>query len=306
MSGLLNMCKGILREGQRKYPIYQSLEEDQEEGIWSSTSAAQDPQEIAIERELHRRVLSAIQELPPAHRQAARMYYYESLTLHEIAAITGASPQAIKVRLHRARNSLRQKLQPAYPEFTPVEVRKPRRITMIKMKVVDIVRRDEKYIVILQDEAEEKTLPIWIGRPEGIAIAMGLRAFPTMRPMTYDFVLHLLEALGAQLLEARVEALKEDTFYGLAKIQVGDEVKEVDARPSDVIALAVRTGSPIYVADEVMQKASKSTDAYDEELGPITSGEGVEAILGEFEQLIQSHRAAAQSKEEEPDSPQPD
>jgi len=77
---------------------------------------SKDPQQIAMERELHSLVLSAIEELPQAHREAARLYYYESLALHEIAAITNASSGTIKVRLHRTRNDLREKLHDAYLE----------------------------------------------------------------------------------------------------------------------------------------------------------------------------------------------
>lgn len=282
----LNVSKSYLRGQKRQSRLSEALNKEGPEGPRNSSSPANDPQQMAIERELHSLVLSAIEELPQAHREAARLYYYESLTLHEIAAITGASPGAIKVRLHRARNYLREKLHHAYPEIKTGTTRKYRRKIMIKAKVVDIVKRDEKYIVLLQDEALEKVLPIWVGQPEGTAIAMGMRAYPTPRPMTFDFLTHLLDALGAQLEEAWVEVLKETTFYGIAKVRIGDEVKEVDARPSDVLALAVRTGSPIYVAEEVMGQASQDITAYETEIGKFTPGEGLEAILKEVEVLF--------------------
>lgn len=157
---------------------------------------------------------------------------------------------------------------------------------MIKANVLDIVKRDEKYVVLLQDEAQGKILPMWIGPVEGTAIAMGLRAYPTVRPMTFDFMVHLLETLGAQLEEVRVEVLKDSIFYGIVKVRIGNEVKEVDARPSDVLALAVRTNSPIYVAEEVMQQASQDLTEYEKESGKLTPGEGVEAILKEFESSL--------------------
>ena len=70
------------------------------------------------------------------------------------------------------------------------------------------------------------------------------------------------------------------------KVRIGNEVKEVDARPSDVLALAVRTNSPIYVAEEVMQQASQDLTEYEKESGKLTPGEGVEAILKEFESSL--------------------
>jgi RNA polymerase sigma factor (sigma-70 family) len=284
---VLNLSKSYLREEKRRSRFSEPLDDDQSEGLWNSSGATQDPQQIAIERELHDLVLSAIQELPEASREAARLYYYESLTLHEIAAISGAAPGAIKVRLHRARKSLREKLQQAYPEIKPGARPQYRRKIMIKANVVDIVKSDEKYVVLLQDEAQGKILPMWIGPLEGTAIALGLRAYPTIRPMTYDFMIRLLNTLGAQLEQVRVEVLKDSIFYGIAKLRIGNEEKEVDARPSDVLALAVRTNSPIYVAEEVMQQASQDLAEYEKESGKLTPGEGVEAILKEFEARMQ-------------------
>ena len=284
---VLNVSKSYLREEKRRSRFSEALNDDQPEGLWNSSGAPQDPQQIAIERELHNLVLSAIEELPETSREAAQLYYYESLTLHEIAAISGAAAGAIKVRLHRARKYLREKLQHAYPEIKPETRSKYRRQLMIKANVVDIVKSDEKYIVLLQDEAQGKVLPMWIGPMEGTAIAMGLRAYPTARPMTFDFMVHLLDTLGAQLEEVRVEVLKDSIFYGIAKVRIGNEEKEVDARPSDVIALAVRTNSPIYVAEEVMQQASQDLAEYEKESGKLTPGEGVEGILREFEASLQ-------------------
>jgi RNA polymerase sigma factor (sigma-70 family) len=280
---VLNVSKNYLREEKRRSRFSEALNDDQPEGLWNSSGATKDPQQIAIERELHSLVLSAIEELPEASREAARLYYYESLTLHEIAAISGAAPGAIKVRLHRARKYLREKLHHAYPEIQPGARSKERRKIMIKANVVDIVKSDEKYVLLLQDEAQGKILPMWIGPLEGTAIAMGLRAYPTVRPMTFDFMIRLLDTLGAQLEEVRVEVLKDSIFYGIAKVRIGNEVKEVDARPSDVLALAVRTNSPIYVAEEVMQQASMDVAEYEKESGKLTPGEGVEGILREFE-----------------------
>jgi RNA polymerase sigma factor (sigma-70 family) len=300
---VLNISKSHLRDEKRRSHSSEALNDGQMEGLWNSSSAIKDPQQIALERELHHHVLSAIQELPKAHRETARLYYYESLTLHEIAAITGASPGAIKVRLHRARNHLSQKLSHAYPEIMQGIRPKNRRKTMIRANIVDIVKSDEKYIALLQDEAYGKILSLWIGPFEGTAIAMGLRAYPTARPMTFDFMTRLLDTLGAQLVEVRVELLKDEVFYGIAQVRIGNELKEVDARPSDVLALAVRTGSPIYVAEEVVEQASKDMTTYENESGKFTPGEGVEGILREFEEMMKAFKerqfpAATQPGEE--------
>jgi RNA polymerase sigma factor (sigma-70 family) len=302
---VLNVTKSYLRIQKQQRNLHLPLNDDQVKNQWDADRDSSDPQEIAIERELHFLVLDAIEELPKAHRESARLYYYESLTLHEITAITGASPEAIKVRLHRARNHLREKLQNAYPEFNQEMTANERRRKMIKTIVADILVRDDKYIVILQDEAQEKMLPIWIGPFEGSAIAMGLRAYPTPRPMTFDFMAHLLNALDAKVEDVRIEVLKDMIFYGTVKVRIGKKIKEVDARPSDVLALAVRTGSPIYVAEEVMQQASKDRDTYENEFGRFTPGEGVEAIIKEFEEGAKKYNPTSlQSKEEHHQSPE--
>ena len=283
---VLNISKSYLRDQKRRSRFSEALNDDQMEAPGDFNSASNDPQQMAIERELHSIVLSAIEQLPRSYREAARLYYYESLTLHEIAAISGASPGVIKVRLYRARTQLREKLHDAYPEIRPEIASKHRRKIMIKAKVVDVLKSDEKFVALVQDEAQEKILPIWVGPLEGTAIAMGLRAYPVTRPMTFDFIMHLLDALGARLEEVRIEVLKDSMFYGIAKVRIGNEVKELDARPSDVLALAVRTSSPIYVAEEVMQQASKDIAVYESETGKFTPGEGVEGILTEFEKAL--------------------
>ena len=176
---------------------------------------------------------------------------------------------------------------------------------MIKTHVADIIVRDSKYMVILQDETQEKMLPIWIGAFEGSAIAMGLRAYPTPRPLTYDFMANLLNALDAKVVDVRIEVLKDMIFYGTVKVRIGRKIKEVDARPSDVLALAVRTGSPIYVSEEVMQQASQDRDVFENEFGQFIPGEGVEAIIKEFEVGIKKYYPASlQSKEDHHQPPE--
>lgn len=172
---------------------------------------------------------------------------------------------------------------------------------MVKANIMDIVVRNGKYVILLQDEPQKRILPMLIGPVEGTAIALGLRAYPVKRPLTYDFMAHLLETLGARLEEVRVEILKDSIFYGVAKLQIGSEVREVDARPSDVLALAVRTNSPIYVAEEILQQESMAMPALERDLGPYTPGEGIQGIIQEFEERWKSQTPAPpQRTESEP------
>ena len=154
---------------------------------------------------------------------------------------------------------------------------------MVRVTIADIVKIDEASIVLLLDEAGQRVLPIWIGPYEALSIAVGLREVTTPRPMTYNFIVTMIDALSAELEEVRVEALKEDTFYGVAKLRSNDQVKELDARPSDVLALAARTGSPMYAGDEVMERAG--IDISQKKVSPaLKSGKGMDDLLRGFEE----------------------
>lgn len=162
---------------------------------------------------------------------------------------------------------------------------------MIKVIIADMIRHNGKTIVVLLDESGQQALPIWIGSFEGISIALGVRNLSTLRPLTFNFVASLLEALGAELEEVRVEALRDNTFYGVAKMRIGAQVKEVDARPSDALALAASTGSPIYVAEAVMEQAGRIVrEGIEMQEGiremPPPSGEGFDEILEEVKVML--------------------
>lgn len=159
---------------------------------------------------------------------------------------------------------------------------------MIPVTIADVALRgtppEQQYVVLLWDAAGRRVLPIWVGPPEGQAIALGLRNLPTERPVTYPFIANLLGALDAQLEEVRIETLKNYTFYAVVKLRSGDTVREVDARPSDALALAVRTGSPVLVAPAVFDQSGIAVPAAQGQ----PRGTGAAAIVESFQaQLAQ-------------------
>ena len=277
---VINVCRSYLRDQKVDVLSLENLP-----GGWDMDARSPDPQEISEERERHHLILSAIQGLSPINREAVYLYYYRHLSLQEIAKATGISVEAVKVRLHRARGQLRTRLLNLFPEIEPVYSPEQRRKTMVRVTIADIIKIDEASIVLLLDEAGQRVLPIWIGPYEALSIAMGLREVTTPRPMTYTFMISMMDALSAELEEVRVEALKEDTFYGVAKLRSNDQVKELDARPSDVLALAARTGSPMYAGDEVMERAG--IDISQKKVSPaLKAGKGIDDLLRGFEQEI--------------------
>ncbi|MCZ6468578.1 MAG: bifunctional nuclease family protein [Candidatus Dadabacteria bacterium] len=114
-------------------------------------------------------------------------------------------------------------------------------------------------IVILKDSTNERTLPIWIGFMEASSIAMELEKTPRIRPITHDLVKNLIEKLGFHVSRIEVTDLRDDTFYACMHIKKDSEEYILDARPSDAIAIALRTDSPIFVNEGVLEK-SKSIE----------------------------------------------
>jgi bifunctional DNase/RNase len=114
-------------------------------------------------------------------------------------------------------------------------------------------------IVVLKDIASDSVMPIWVGIFEANAIALEIEKVAAPRPMTHDLTRNLIRNLNARLDRVVISELKDDTFYATLWLQHGDEPLVLDARPSDALALALRADCPIYVTDEVMQKAKLST-----------------------------------------------
>jgi bifunctional DNase/RNase len=110
-------------------------------------------------------------------------------------------------------------------------------------------------IVILRDIGSQLFLPIWIGVFEANAIALRLEGVEPPRPMTHDLLRSLLEQLGGRVEKIVISDLRESTFFAMIHVHNHDRTVEVDARPSDAIALALRTGSPIFVLRSVLDKA---------------------------------------------------
>ena len=110
-------------------------------------------------------------------------------------------------------------------------------------------------IIILRDQEGQRILPIWVGVFEANAIALQIENVQTPRPMTHDLLKNIIDDLSAQVERIVVTELKENTFYALIHLRRNGHSIEVDARPSDAIALALRTRSPIFVEEAVIQNA---------------------------------------------------
>jgi len=112
-------------------------------------------------------------------------------------------------------------------------------------------------IVILKEIDGERTLPIWIGVLEANAIVSKLRGIKTLRPMTHDLLTNIIELIGIKVEKVEICDLRDNTYYALIYLSDGGTKITIDARPSDALALSLRVDAPIFVADEVIEKAKR-------------------------------------------------
>jgi uncharacterized protein len=124
-------------------------------------------------------------------------------------------------------------------------------------------------IVLLKTADGNRFLPIWIGHPEAAAILMKLQGASTPRPMTHDLLADMLEQLDAEVVRITVTELRENTFYASITVQQNGSEIEIDSRPSDAIAIAVRSDAPIFAAERVIEESAiefEGEDVNEEEI----------------------------------------
>ena len=140
-------------------------------------------------------------------------------------------------------------------------------------------------LVLLQEHTGDRTLPIFIGAPEARAIALALDGVVTERPLTHDLVRDLLEGLGAKLTRVVVTELRDTTYFAEMHLEAGGRQVVVSSRPSDAIAVAVRTGTPLFVADDLLDSQGVVLQPDDDEAGDVP-----DELVDQFREFIQGVR----------------
>ncbi len=149
-------------------------------------------------------------------------------------------------------------------------------------------------IVVLKVPDQEICLPIWIGVSEAASIASTLKGIVSPRPMTHDLLQNTIELLGTKVGKIAIVGLEENTFFAKIELRVGDEIKELDARPSDALALAVRLEVPIFVNLDVLDRAQATLIPVDAEgnptgtIGDFIAGDEDELHLSKEEEFVNS------------------
>ncbi len=138
---------------------------------------------------------------------------------------------------------------------------------MIKVKLADLIFDEiaQMGIILLEDINNKKVLPIWIGIFEAQSILFKLQNMYFPRPLTHDLIKNSIELLGGKVESVIISAIKDNTFYAQINIKKNDQVLVLDSRPSDAVALAIRTDSPIYVSEDIMNVSSKTKEEFTKE-----------------------------------------
>ncbi len=164
----------------------------------------------------------------------------------------------------------------------------------VRLRAVRVDLQSNTPVLLLQEsEGLGRTLPIFIGAPEATAIAFALQGMETPRPMTHDLIRDLLETLETDVVRVVITELRTATYF--AEIVLSRDGKElpVSSRPSDAVAVAVRTGAPLFVADELMDSEgimlAVDEDEGDEEAGS-EEGANPDELVGEFRNFLDSVR----------------
>ncbi|MEW6180653.1 MAG: bifunctional nuclease family protein [Chloroflexota bacterium] len=187
--------------------------------------------------------------------------------------------------------------------------------------VIDSVRvslTNQQRIVVLREINAERYLPIWIGPYEAEAITIALQEIEVARPQTHDLLKNLLSTFNARLVRVEVVALKDDVFFGNLVVEYNGHLVEIDSRPSDALALAVRAHVPILVAREVMETAgivperdlqAPETSAVESAPAALEEDDLSEERLSVFEDFLQNLKIddlSDDQDEEDKDKPDPD
>jgi RNA polymerase sigma factor (sigma-70 family) len=223
------------------------------------------PAEAAEIADVARRVRAAIDQLPPGQREAVLLFYLQGLSHLDVAAELGITRGAVKARLHQGRAALAARLAPLC-ESSANNRRDPHMTTdstavWVDAEVSEIRRTraddpaERKHIMILTERAGDRWLPIWIGPAEANALALAMESAETPRPFTYRLAAEMVTAAGSGISEIRITKLVAAIFHASVVVRAPGGLREVDARPSDAVNLALVSNAPIKIDASVFELA---------------------------------------------------
>ena len=147
----------------------------------------------------------------------------------------------------------------------------------------------QSYVLVLQEKGGTRLLPIWIGQPEAESIVMQIHSIKRVRPLTHDLCKNLILGLGGSLRRVQITRVEKNTYYAELHINRGDNVVQIDARPSDSIAIALRLSAPIY-ASETLLSSIEVEDQSDESSAPTTAADASELSADQLKEYLENLR----------------
>ncbi len=267
------------------------------------------PADAAEIAELADRVRDAISQLAPGQRDAVLLFYLQGLSHREVAAELGISPGAVKARLHQARAALAPRLADMAAEAgNAAEANTSKEGAMTATDAVpwvdvvvsevkgtgepDVLER--KHIMVLAERDGDRWLPIWIGPAEATALARTLESAEMPRPPTYKLAASLVQAAGGSVTEVRLTSLESGVFYAVVLVAGPAGVREVDARPSDAVNLAMATGAPVRLNSELFSVVTP--DECEERLPEFSVGSA--AIVAEADRHLREALEKSRERQE--------
>jgi uncharacterized protein len=161
-------------------------------------------------------------------------------------------------------------------------------IIAVRVERVTLDTSNNRFVVILKDDVYRRWLPIVVGPAEAQAIALQLESVRPPRPMTHDLMKNLIATMKAHVARVIVSELKENTYYAVIDVKQNGNQNKIDARPSDAIALALRTSAPIFVEEDVMQKASISEELLKQ--GPSGETDETQNLMQDLQKAVEEER----------------
>ena len=147
----------------------------------------------------------------------------------------------------------------------------------------------QSYVLVLQEKGGTRLLPIWIGQPEAESIVMQIHNIKRVRPLTHDLCKNLILGLGGSLRRVQITRVEKNTYYAELHINRGDNVVQIDARPSDSIAIALRLSAPIF-ASETLLSSIEVEDQSDETSAPATASDASELSADQLKEYLENLR----------------
>lgn len=178
-------------------------------------------------------------------------------------------------------------------------------VDMVQVTVAGMIldQQTRGPVLLLHIPPLDKYLPVWIGPSEAASISMALKEEQFERPLTHDLLVTIIDGLEGKVTKVVINALHENTFFAKIFIERGQQVIGIDARPSDSVAIAIRTGSPIFIAEGVLDREQDHLLSLDEETTNqmLSRNKGVPGLVNDVDPLVEPGTAVAPDTPAEPD-----